>query len=199
MLPVSVSHLPEKGRDPGSVRYYLGADSLVASSIFPQPLLDGIGFDEQAEVASARYPSTDATLFIVAYATPDLARDYIIRIQKRLGDYFSETGIYVTRTGPLVALVVGPQTSAELVLADVRYSPTIEWIHDVRAENAALDLRNFLALVKDRLLAIGLVLTLMVGLGLVVGLVRYEMLQRFPILTARTEMVQLGLDKYSSS
>ena len=194
-LPVSISHLPENGRDAASVRYYLGPASLSVARDFPEPLVDSVGLDDQAEVASARYPSTETTLFIIAYPTPALARDYFVSIQQRLDGFFSSRGLYLTRSGPLVALLAGPERGAKIILDQVRYDPTIEWIHDVRAENAAAKLKGFLGLVADRLMAIGMALVLMVGTGLIVGVVRYEMIRRFPILTARSEMIRLNLDK----
>ena len=55
VLPVTISHLPEEGISGSSPLFYLGAKTLKRNELFPEPLLEEIGFNDRIEIAFASY------------------------------------------------------------------------------------------------------------------------------------------------
>ncbi len=195
LLPVSVSHIPEEELVPDSLRFYLGPASLAENERFPEPLLDTVGLADRIEIAFGRYEPGDDALFLIGYPTPTLADENFRRLQGRLQEFFSDEGIFMKRAGVLVCLFVGPEDRALDVLNRVRYEPTIKWFHDKRPEREPSETVKFLRLLTRTFLGTGLLLLMMIGLGIAVGLFRYEMLRRFPTLVRKKEMIRLRLDE----
>lgn len=132
-LPTLPYYLPPFGLVPGSDHYLLGP--LAVARVAPLAAGDWVGFAYAAEVAAARYraDSGEATLLLISYPTPQIAR-------ARMRDFeqlfrLNGTGnplrpvIYARRTGTYVALVAGAdsaQAAAEL-LERVRYEMKVSW------------------------------------------------------------------------
>lgn len=192
LLPVSVSHLPEKDRVKGSLRFYLGADSLSKNPAFPDPLLKEIGLSDRIEIATARYRPDDDPLFVVGYPTPSLADQYLIRMQDRLKSYFSKEGIYMKRSGVLIGIFIGPETQAREVLGALQYKPTIKWIQKEAPANDH-GVMAFVGAVTNAILGTGTLILMAIGGGLLAGLARYGLFQAFPRLLHRKDMVRLKL------
>jgi len=74
--PSVINNLPSKGLDPESVRYIAGPVGLgMIGSPLPNNVVD---FNRSAELATAQYrvPSGLASLYVVAYPTPQIAVDH---------------------------------------------------------------------------------------------------------------------------
>ena len=194
IYPVSISHLPPEGLVSSSVEFYLGSSSLALNERFPEPLLKEIGFVDRIEIAFGRYGSDDSCLFLIGYPTPALADQYFIRLQEGLHAFFSSEGIYMKRAGVLIALLVGPEASAQRILLQVEYSPAVKWLYVKESDTYTREVISFLGLLTKTILGTGVFILLIVGAGLVAGLTRYAVLRRFPRLKRHKDMVRLNLD-----
>jgi len=194
LYPVSVSHFPPQGLVRSSVEFYLGAASLALNERFPEPLLREIGFVDKIEIAFGKYELDDASLFVIGYPTPSLADEYFIRLQRGLRAFFSAEGIYMKRTGVLIAMLLGSEISAQQILGNIRYSPSVKWLYQKDSGTDSGEVRSFLGLLVRTILGTGVFILLIVAAGLVTGLIRYALLRRFPGLKRRKEMLRLNLD-----
>lgn len=193
LKPVTVVHLPEEGLVPESIRFYLGPASLSLNPEFPEPLRGAVGLEDDIEITFARYHPAPSQLFLIGYPTPALAEDYAGRIQARLQDYISPQGIYLKRSGLLICLFSGPEVEARRVLNLVKYDPKVQWIYRKEEPPHRESIGGFLDLVRRTLIGIGFFLLVTLTGGIIVGLLRYEILRRFPRLTTRDEMIRLKL------
>lgn len=190
--PVTTEYLPDLDRIPDSEKFYLGSASLRYNERFPEPLLSQIGFEDEIEISYAAYEPDDSALFIVGYPTPALADEYFIEMQNELTDFFSSEGVFIKRSGIMVALFIGPEEAAINVLSEVRYDPTIRWI-DEKEQTLPEEYLTFFGLLTQTFFGIAVFILITLGAGLVVGLARYEFIQLFPRLQRRKEMVRLKL------
>jgi hypothetical protein len=195
LLPVTLTHLPKEDLSPGSVQFYLGDSSLALNERFPEPLLQEIGLEDQIEIAYGQYEPDDSALFLIGYPTPALADEYFIDLQKSLQNFFSTEGVYMKRAGVVIAVFVGPEQSAQRVLGQVKYAPTIKWLYQKEPEAYSEEMMTFFGLITKTILGTGVLLLLIVGAGCVAGLLRYEFLRRFPRLSSHKEPVRLELDR----
>ncbi|GAB4111032.1 MAG: hypothetical protein Kow001_12160 [Acidobacteriota bacterium] len=192
LLPVTVSHLPETALAPGSLRFYLGSGTLSGNSEFPKALLPEINRTKEVEVAYGKVGAEGDGLFLIGYPTVALAQDSFIRLQQRMEEVFSAQGYYMKRTGVLVCLYSGPEPRAAAVLAGIAYKPTVRWLRDRR--NTRQETVTFFGLVTKAILGTGAFIALLLGAGVAVGLVRYEVIRRFPGIYRGKEMTRLHLD-----
>ena len=195
LLPVSVSHIPEEGLIADSLRFYLGPGSLSENERFPAPLLETVADAERIEIAFGRYEPGDDALFLIGYPTPSLADEHFRRLQNRLQEFFSDEGIFMKRAGVLLCLFVGPEDRALDVLTQVRYNPTIQWLHDPKPEREPGETVKFLRLLTRTFLGTGILLVGLIALGIVAGLFRYQLFRRFPALVRKKEMIRLKLGR----
>jgi hypothetical protein len=194
LLPVTVTNLPDEGRIPGSVQFYLGAASLGLNSQFPEPLRQEIGLDERIEIACARYGPDERPLFLIGYPTHDLAEDYAVRLQDRMQDLFAAGDVHLKRTGILLAVIVGPRERAQEILARVNYTLTIKWLYE-KVTGKPSKTMTFLGLIATSILGTGVLVLMILGVGIVAGLVRYETFKRFPGLSVRNRTIRLDLER----
>ncbi|GAB4237506.1 MAG: hypothetical protein Kow00109_11460 [Acidobacteriota bacterium] len=192
-LPVSVSHLPAESLVPGTTRYYCGPATLAQNELFPKELIPVLRREEEFEVAFARYQPGGSALFLIGFPTVALAREGLVELQDTLGEVFSPQGIYLKRSGVLVAVFLGPQSAAEAVLGNVQYKPTIQWLRDERPELTNEQI-TFLGLVARAIIGTGALVMGILALGGAAGLFRYWLLGRFPNLFRRDEMIRLDLE-----
>jgi hypothetical protein len=121
-LPVYAGYLPEQGRIRNSERLILGLSSL---DRFEKRIPSiAVGFEDNAELALARYQSAgeSLTLALISYPTPQIARLRAAEFQK-LPDWV------VRRTGPFVALVPAAkdQAAAGKLLEQINYNANFVW------------------------------------------------------------------------
>jgi hypothetical protein len=196
LYPVTISHLPGEGLDASSVEFYLGSSSLSMNEAFPEPLLKEIGFVDRIEIAFGRYGTEGSSLFLIGYPTPALAEEYFVRLQEGLQSFFSSEGIFMKRSGLMIALFSGPESSARQVLSQFQYAPNIKWLTGKEQETDSYtgEIRTFFGLLTKTILGTGVFILLIIGAGLVVGLIRYGFIRRFPHRIKKKEMVRLNLD-----
>ncbi len=200
VYPMSVVQLPEEDLQPETVRFYLSAEALANDSGFPRPLLEALGFEEEAEVASARYLPGGRTLYLIGYPTAAVAEQYFHAIQQKLHTIFSQPGIYSKRSGLLVALLEAPEEEARPLLERVHYNASVKWIYekDTSAEDLAKqrgELLTFFGIITTSLVFTGIFMVVMLAGGLAVGVVRYRFLQKFPRLRSGDELIRLDLQR----
>ncbi len=121
-LPTLPKYLPA-GSEPNSQRYITGPESLAkyAPSISPSTA----GFHFNAEGVLAKYGgtgksgTTEATLLLFSYPTPEMARD-------RLPHFQEVPGTVTRRSGPLVAVALNATPDdAERLLSRVHYQAEV--------------------------------------------------------------------------
>ena len=195
--PGTVLHLPKEGLIRESIRLYLGKSALALNPHFPQGWSAQMGFDRDIEVAFAQYAPHGDVLFLIGYPTTALAADYLVRLQNAMQDYFSPQGVYMKRTGLLVALFFGPEPRALEILSKIHYIPTITWLYqkDLDPERVMRDMvGSFMGIVRAILVMILLFIGLTISLGITAGVARHQLLKRFPKLFKQGDLVHLKLN-----
>ena len=195
--PTSIFQLPPEGLKPDSVRLYLGPISLRENPAVPEYLIRELGFEKQAEVAFAQYGSEDEGLLLAAYPTQRLALEYVARIRDAVESDFGAS-IYLKLSGPLLGMYLGGQEGATQVLGDLRYSASIEWVHEKAPPLPDLaarrdEVRGLLGAVSGAMILTGVFIVSVLFIGLVLGLIRVVLIRRFPILEVRDDSVYLDL------
>jgi hypothetical protein len=113
-IPTLNTYFPTKGLVQQSDRYILGPLSLRANA--PQIPASAVGFDFGTEGQIARYrtPAGPATLAVFSFPLPSMARQQLPEFQKI-------SGATAKRTGPLIAVAIGPVAASAKLLEDVNY------------------------------------------------------------------------------
>jgi len=142
--PPLPGYLPQTALDPQSTRYALGPIGYRrGGGVLPPALVD---FSRGAEVITAHYSdrSSDGTLTLIDYPTPQLAADRLRAITAFLaagntpGAEWStqlagsaSAGLQGRRSGPLVAVTSGSFSAdaAHQLLSDVNYTADVTWNH----------------------------------------------------------------------
>lgn len=182
-------YLPLKGMVSGSERYIMGSVGL--HNDLPQVSESAVNLQFGAEGAVARYRlgKDEATLAIFSYPTLEMAR-------QQAPAYEKIPGIFVKRTGSLVALVapatggraVGP-ADAQKLLGQINYQASFSWNEDpplvVKPETAAQMVLGIITLA-------GIVLGFCLASGLAFGLVRM-IARKFGYSSAGESLTTLSL------
>jgi hypothetical protein len=121
-VPNLDTYLPSKGLLARSERYILGPVGLKANA--PDIPTSAVNFDfgTEGEIARYRTSAGPAMLAVFSFPLPSMARQQLPEFQKI-------TGATVKRTGPLVALVVGPPaaaSAAQKILQAVNYRGVVQ-------------------------------------------------------------------------
>jgi hypothetical protein len=103
----------------GSERYILGPVGLAANA--PEIPVSAVGFDfgTEGEIARYRTPAGPVTLAVFSFPLPSLARQQLPQFQKI-------TGASAKRTGPLIAVAIGPPAAVAKLLDSVNYQGVVE-------------------------------------------------------------------------
>lgn len=125
-LPTLPGNLPAQSQVPNTSRYITGPEALARLGIsIPAQLID---FSKSPEIVTAQYRSSagQATLTIIGYPTPQIAREKLPQLESASlpGGPF-----YFKRTGPFVAVINGniSNDEAQSLLASVNYDADITW------------------------------------------------------------------------
>jgi|ERR1051326_3501237 hypothetical protein len=125
-LPTLPGNLPTQSLVPNTSRYIVGPEALSRLGVpIPAQLVD---FSLSPEIVMARYHSSagEATLTIIGYPTPQIAREKLTQMQSASlpGGPFS-----FKRSGPFVAMINGniPADEAQSLLASVNYDADVTW------------------------------------------------------------------------
>lgn len=192
--PVTVLHLPRQDLVTDSVGVYLGPEALAYNDRFPDPLMDKIGFQDRVEVSFADYGPEGGSLFLLAYPTPSLAADYFLELQNSLHSFFSPDGIYIKRSGVLLALFLGTESRAQAVLGEVQWAPAVKWVHD---RTVPVDTKGQAQSFLDMLLRTAMATTFFVvaslGFGCFLGYIWHRIDESFPGWAARNDAIRLNL------
>jgi hypothetical protein len=121
-VPTLDTYLPSKGLLPRSERYILGPQGLGAFA--PNIPTSAVNFDfgTEGEIARYRTPAGPVMLAVFSFPLPSMAR-------QQLPEFEKITGATVKRTGPLVAVVVGPPaaaSAAQKMLQAVNYRGVVQ-------------------------------------------------------------------------
>jgi len=113
-VPTSDTYLPSKGLLAHSERYILGPVGLKENA--PDIPASAVDFDfgTEGEVARYRTPAGPLRLAIFSFPAPSMARQQLPQFQKI-------TGATAKRTGPLIALAIGPSEASAKILENVNY------------------------------------------------------------------------------
>jgi hypothetical protein len=165
-LPGLPAYLPKQSYVKNSAKYVLGPVTLdkVKASL-PPSFLD---FGKGAEVVIGNYNASggEATLMLIAYPTPQIAADYLrkIEVAQQPGNLLANSGpMFDKRTGPIVVLASGPlsQSEAKSLLASVNYDADVTW-----NENTFITKKDNVA---NLLVNVILLCFIIIGFALVVG------------------------------
>ena len=110
-VPNLDTYLPPKGLVPRSERYILGPIGLKADA--PDIPASAVNFDFGTEGELARYRN-GVVLGVFSFPTPSMARQQLLEFQKI-------SGATAKRTGPLVAIAIGPSAASAKLLETVNY------------------------------------------------------------------------------
>lgn len=118
-IPNLSAYFTAKGLLAHSERYILGPVSLMAA--VPQIPAAALHFDYGTEGQVARYRTSGGavTLGVFSFPTPSMARQQLPQFQQI-------TGAVVKRTGPLLAIAIGPQSASSKLLNSITYQGTVE-------------------------------------------------------------------------
>ncbi len=196
--PVSVFQLPADSLIRSSIRFYVGQKGIGTNPYIPRQLIGHLGFGDEAEATVARYEPDGFQLLLLAYPTPSVADDYAGRIQDALQSVFSEHGIYMKRSGPLLGLFFGPLSGATPVLENLQYTATVEWVHEEDArlrdlERNRAEMVTFFGLVTRSILLTGVFMVVVFSLGIAAGFLRIALLRRFPTMGRGSQTTFLDL------
>jgi hypothetical protein len=117
-IPRLNTYFPTKGLVQHSDRYILGPLGLGAD--VPQIPASAVGFDfgTEGQIAHYRTPAGQATLAVFSFPLPSMARQQLPEFQKI-------SGATAKRTGPLIAIAIGPVAVTAKLLEDVNYEAVV--------------------------------------------------------------------------
>ncbi|PYX73284.1 MAG: hypothetical protein DMG72_13275, partial [Acidobacteria bacterium] len=204
-LPSLPTYLPRQSYVKNA-KYVMGPTGLLKVGA-PLPA-QVVGFKAGAEVMLGNYDFSggEATLMLISYPTPQIAAEYLRRIDVSHSQHTQqEPGtttivdlgpFFAKRTGPIVAVAAGPlsQSEAKSLLASVNYDADVTW-----NENTFFDKKNNVGtLVFNALILAGILMALALVAGVAFGGVRILIKRIFPdrLLAHREDMefISLGLD-----
>jgi len=165
-LPGLPAYLPKQSYVKNSAKYVLGPATLdKVNAPVPASFVD---FEKGAEVVLGNYDASggEATLMLIAYPTPQIAADYLRKIEaaQKPGNSLADSGpMFDKRTGPIVVVASGPlsQSEAKSLLASVNYDADVTW-----NENTFITKKDNLA---NLLVNVILLCFIIIGFALVVG------------------------------
>lgn len=118
-IPTLSTYFSHNGLIPHSERYVVGPLSLTAAA--PDIPVSAANFDfgTEAEIAHYRTPAGNLILGVFSFPTPSIAREQLPKFQ-------AITNAMAKRTGPLVAVAIGPSTVSARLLESVSYQGVVE-------------------------------------------------------------------------
>ncbi len=118
-IPTLSTYFPAKGLLPRSERYILGPVGLKADG--PEIPAAAVNFDfgTEGEIAHYRTPAGPVVLGVFSFPLPSMARQQLPQFQKF-------TGATAKRSGPLIAVAIGPTSASAKLLESVSYQGIVE-------------------------------------------------------------------------
>jgi hypothetical protein len=185
-VPTLGAHFDPKNLVPRSERYILGPVGLAANAPEIPSAAALFDFGTEAEVARYQTPGGTIALTIFSFPTPSLARQQLPQFQ-------NITGATVKRTGPLVAVAIGPSSASSKLLEAVNYEAIVAT--NERPPEKPLELKPESAgkMVLAILSLAGLLLAFCLLSGLAVG-GTLRLLRRFGYSAAEGSLTTLHLE-----
>ena len=179
-LPLLPDYLPRQGLVPQSDLYILGPITL--GRVAPLEQGDWAGFAYGAEVEAARYRigQRDATLLLVSYPTPHIARARLADFQRLFNLNGQGSGgpvVFAKRKSTLVVLVQGLESAEEAgrLMDSVRFQQEVSW-----SEPTPVDDKEVISGLIGIFLGTGVIVIVTLGLGLAFGAARLLLLSTLP-------------------
>lgn len=180
-LPNLPLYLPQEGFIAGSDAYVLGP--LALAQVAPLAQGDWVGFAYGAEVEAARYRigSHEATLLLISYPTPQMARQHLDGLGRlfNLNQSGSSPGpaAFARRKSSLVVFASGLESVHEFdrMVSGVAYEPQLSW-----SEPAPVDTSTIIPGLLGIFFGTALIVILTLALGLAFGVARLLLLSTLP-------------------
>ena len=118
-IPTLSTYFPAKGLLARSQRYILGPVGLKTGAPDIPAAAVNFDFGTEGQIAHYRTPAGAVTLAVFSFPLPSMARQQLPQFQ-------NITGATAKRTGPLIALAIGPKAASEKLLAVVNYQGVVE-------------------------------------------------------------------------
>jgi hypothetical protein len=182
-LPTLNTYLPPKGLVPHSERYILGPWTLRNAT--PQIPASAVNFDFGTEGEIAKYRN-GVLLAVFSFPTPSMARQQLPEFQKI-------AGATAKRTGPFVAVALGPPSAAAKLLDAVNYQGVVA--ENEKPPVKPLELKPETA--GQMILAIFMLAGLLLGFCLLSGLAvggTLRLARRFGYSAAEGSLITLHLE-----
>jgi hypothetical protein len=185
-IPTLESYFPSKGLVPRSERYILGPISLKAN--VPDIPASAVGFDfgTEGEIAHYRTPVGPVMLAVFSFPLPSMARQQLPQFEKI-------AGVAAKRTGPLVAVAIGPSAASAKLLDTISYQGVVA--ENEKPPEKPLELKPESAgkMVLAILSLAGLLLAFCLLSGLAVGAI-LRFARRFGYSAAEGSLITLHLE-----
>jgi hypothetical protein len=185
-LPNLSDYFPAKNQLPRSERYILGPVGLAANA--PEIPATAVGFDFGTEGEMARYrtPAGAVTLAVFSFPLPSIARQQLPQFEK-------VTGATAKRSGPLVAVAIGPSVAAAKLLETVSYQGVVAENEKPPAKPLELKPESAGKMVLAILSLAGILLAFCLLSGLAVGgILRFA--RKFGYSAAEGSLITLHLE-----
>ncbi len=182
-VPTLNTYLPPKGLVPRSERYILGPLGLKADA--PEIQASAVNFDFGTEGEIARYRN-GVLLAVFSFPTPSMARQQLPEFQKI-------AGATAKRTGPFVAVAMGPPAAAAKLLDSINYQGVVA--ENEKPPVKPLELKPETA--GQMILAIFMLAGLLLGFCLLSGLAvggTLRLARRFGYSAAEGSLITLHLE-----
>jgi hypothetical protein len=203
--PPLASHLPRKGLNRSTLRYFLGKQ---AFDRYGKKLSrQAFEFSPGMEVLQAQYllSGQSGVFSLISFPTGQLAEDFFNQ-PHNIESTGSETGTktYGKRAGPLVAILDGnfSAETADTLLSDVKFAYSIKWIYDKnnRSSQTIWGIPvGILGTVVRSLVLVALLCLASAGAGLALAIFRIALRgyapNNFLDRPERTEMIRLKINE----
>jgi hypothetical protein len=129
-VPSLISHLPQKGLNSSSIRYFVGERSFIQYSGKVPGLEFKFGPEMEVAQASYEFQSQSGMLSLISFPTVQMAQEFFDQTPEAVLP--GSLRIFTRRVGPLVGVLAGgfEPAAADTILGGVKFSYTIKWIYD---------------------------------------------------------------------
>jgi hypothetical protein len=185
-IPTLSTYFPAKGLLPRTERYILGPLGLKADAPDIPAAAVNFDFGTEGEIAHYRTPAGPVMLAVFSFPLPSMARQQLPQFEKI-------TGVAAKRTGPLVAVAIGPSAASAKLLDTISYQGVVA--ENEKPPEKPLELKPESAgkMVLAILSLAGLLLAFCLLSGLAVGAI-LRFARRFGYSAAEGSLITLHLE-----
>ncbi len=203
-IPVLIKHLPDWENVKPRLTFAQDVKTL-KTALGDRPVLDLIDFSAGTEAVTAPYDA--GKLLIVEYSTPQGSIDADNKINQRLAELGSDSGIAYRRIGNYNTFVfdASDAVAANLLIDQVKYEKNVRWLGDDpfmlrRAERAFINTTSdiFVSTVLWIVLGLGIAIVTGVAGGVLFYNRRKQKRRLVPNFTDAGGMTRLNLDGFTA-